>query len=155
VADPVAVADARPAGIAGVPDVVIVDEPDVQVLWALALLHDMAVRDVRGVRDGETARRAAIVLLAYPEVPGTPQRCVWCSGLYYLPPPALDWLSAGREDALCWDCTIAEGALLRDTLAGEPGLPAAGRDTETATASAAADDTRDAGAASHDTGGHG
>lgn len=51
-------------------------------------------------------RRAAIVLLADPITEGTPLRCTGCSRAYRVGDPTPNWALAGREDGLCWPCTL-------------------------------------------------
>jgi hypothetical protein len=85
---------------------------DLQIMRAArasALLHALAGRVGRGdLSDTEAQRRAAVILLADPACEGIPHRCARCNQIHYL--MGDDWLSAGREDLLCFECTVALGA---------------------------------------------
>jgi hypothetical protein len=60
----------------------------------------------------QTARRAAVVLLATPMLDGTPLRCHTCGRVYTAGGTGqpIDWGLAGREDGACYDCTNTPGA---------------------------------------------
>ena len=54
----------------------------------------------------EIVRRAAVLLAADPHPQGTPVRCYECHKVYYVLPDEPDWNVAGREDGLCFTCTL-------------------------------------------------
>jgi hypothetical protein len=80
---------------------------DLRVIRSRALLSVLAGRS-DPLPDGEIARRVSVVLLADPDEPGTPHRCCRCGATYRL--DGADWMSAGREDACCLDCTRSVAA---------------------------------------------